>query len=371
MSGKMTDPTTFKLGLFGYLHEGGNCFTTVPERWPADWASIERMARMADRGGLDFLIPIARWKGVPGAMMQRLHSFDTLTHAAALGAITEQIHIISTVHTPIIHPVVAAKAMTTIDHVTNGRCGLNIVCGWNVDDFEMFGLHPLPHKVRYAQAQEWYDIWSRLVAGAPEPFDYDGEHFEGLKRLSALPGSVQKPHPLVICAAASPEGRDFALRTSDVLFTLIDELDNGSAQIHQISEKAAEMGRSAPEVFAVSYVVCRPTRSEAEEFHAYYAEENADQGALDYYFKGRSGLASLPSEDQAKLRLRFAAGNGGYPLVGTPDDIVEQIVAMSEAGFGGASITVLNFEKDLPPIVNEILPALQKAGIRGNTASAA
>ena len=57
--------------------------------------------------------------------------------------------------------------MTTIDHVSGGRAGVNIVCGWNKADFIMFGIPELPHDERYVQGQEWFDIWSRLLAGAP------------------------------------------------------------------------------------------------------------------------------------------------------------------------------------------------------------
>jgi len=121
----------FKLGLFGYLHDGGNAITKAPERWPARWDDIVVMAKRADDIGLDFLMPIARWKGIPGEVNNRLHSFETLTHAAALASITHRVAIFATVHTPIVHPIFAAKSIVTIDHASHGRAGLNIVCGWN------------------------------------------------------------------------------------------------------------------------------------------------------------------------------------------------------------------------------------------------
>jgi len=355
----------FKIGLFGYLHEGGNCFTTVPERWLARWPDIMRLAQMADQGGLDFMLPISRWKGVPGALMQRLHSYETLTQAAALGALTKRIAVLSTVHTPLVHPIIAAKCMTTVDHVSNGRSGLNIVCGWNTDDFEMFGRQTLPHGERYKQAWEWYQIWSRLIEGAEEPFDFDTKFFPGHKALVALPGSIQRPRPIVISAAASPDGREFAMKTSDLLFTYYTSFDAGKKLVADIKAQSAEAGRSEPVgLVSVSYIVCRKTRAEAEAYHRYYAEELADKPAIDYYMAGRSKNATMPQQEEREMRLRFAAGNGGYPLIGTPQDVADGLIEIARAGYAGTAISMVDYVGELPPIIEEVLPILHRAGIR-------
>ena len=98
----------------------------MAERWRAEWPDIVAVAEMADRAGFEFILPIARWKGYGGETNVRGASFETLTHAAALAAITRRIAIFSTVHVPLVHPVLAAKALTTIDHVSRGRAGLCI-----------------------------------------------------------------------------------------------------------------------------------------------------------------------------------------------------------------------------------------------------
>jgi dimethylsulfone monooxygenase len=138
-SNPMSNDNGFKLGLFSINAEGGTAFTKVAHRWRAEWSEIETLAHIADTAGLEFILPIARWKGYGGETNVRGASFETLTHAAALAAITRRIAIFSTVHVPLVHPVFAAKALMTIDHVSRGRAGLNIVCGWNQDEFDMFG----------------------------------------------------------------------------------------------------------------------------------------------------------------------------------------------------------------------------------------
>src|SRR5712691_10045210 len=74
----------FKLGVFAINADGGLTFTTAPERWRPDWDAIVEVAQVADRAGLEFILPVARWKGY-GQNDVRGESFETLTHAAGLG----------------------------------------------------------------------------------------------------------------------------------------------------------------------------------------------------------------------------------------------------------------------------------------------
>src|SRR5215475_15631784 len=103
-------PNKLKLGVFSMNADGGLTLTRVPERWPAVWSEIVEVAQMADRAGIEFLLPIARWKGFGGAMNSREWSFETLTFATALGAATKNIAVFATVHVPTVHPLFAAKA---------------------------------------------------------------------------------------------------------------------------------------------------------------------------------------------------------------------------------------------------------------------
>ena len=359
----MFGPNPFKLGVFGYLHFGGGAYTLVPERWQAKWDDIVGVAQIADRAGIEFMLPIARWKGVKGKQNQRLKSYETLTHAAALAGSTKRIALFATCHVPIVHPVFAAKALVTIDHASHGRAGVNIVCGWNQDDFDMFGFTQLQHDDRYDQGQEWYDILTRIVgAGADEEFDYSGRYFK-VRNVIGRPPSVQQPRPCVLSAAYSPAGRAYAARTSDFLLTSLVDDEQGAGVIKDMQARVQEAGTEDVfrGVISVSYMVCRETDREAEEYHRYYAEQMADNEAVDRYVRDKTANSMVAMRE---IRMRWAGGNGGYPLVGSPERIVDEMVRMSRLGFAGTTIKFVNYLDEFPFFVERVLPLMQQAGLR-------
>ena len=350
----------FKLGLFSVNADGGLALTTVPERWRARWDDIVHISRLADEAGIEFILPIARWKGFGGETDARGSSYETLTHGAALAALTKRIAIFSTVHAPLVHPVFAAKALATIDHVSHGRAGLNIVCGWNQPEFDMFGTAQADD--RYAQGYEWYQILTRIFAGG-EPFDFTGKYYN-LKGVVGAPSTIQQPRPVTMSAAFSPPGREFAIKTSDFLFTTFAEIDSGAAHIADIRRRGQQAGRDLG-VFTTTHVVCRESQQEAEDYYRRYAVELADHGAVDRHMAMKKQFAN--SHDPHvfdQYRQRFAGGVGTYPLVGTPRHIVDEMVKMHAIGFAGTTLSFVNFRDELPYFIDQVLPLMASAGLR-------
>jgi alkanesulfonate monooxygenase SsuD/methylene tetrahydromethanopterin reductase-like flavin-dependent oxidoreductase (luciferase family) len=356
----MHGPNRFKLGVFSANADGGLTLTRVPERWAARWEDVVAVAQMADRAGIEFFLPIARWKGFHGVMNSREWSFETLTFAAALAGLTERIALFSTVHVPMVHPVFAAKALATIDHASSGRAGLNIVCGWNPEEFALFGLKMIDD--RYAQGVEWATIVERMYAGG-EAFDFDGQ-FYTLKAISGLPLPVQRPRPVTLNAAFSPPGRAFAAKAADFLFTTFVEIEAGRTHIDDMRARAEAEGREVG-VFTTCHVVCRESQAEAEDYYEHYAVTMADTESLDFYAGTKEKFSnSHDPEAYVRHRKRFAAGAGTYPLVGTPRHIAEQMVRMAEVGFAGTTVSFVNFRAELPQFIETVLPLLREAGLR-------
>jgi FMNH2-dependent dimethyl sulfone monooxygenase len=366
----MRGPTKFKLGVFSANCDGGLTMSLAPERWSADWDDIVAMCQIADRAGMEFILPVAKWRGYQGKANIYGKSFETMTHSAAIGALTRHICVFSTIHVPLVTPAFGAKAIATIDHITHGRAGLNIVCGWNQEEFDLHGVE-IEQDTRYDHGLEWYQVWSRMLEGGPE-FDWDGRFFK-LRRLETNPVSVQRPRPLVMSAGFSSKGRDFAAQAADALFTTMTELDQAPAMLANVAQYASRYGRHLP-VYAMGHVVCRPTRREAEEFFHYFAEELADAEGQAYY-RSRRGTTTGPSAAPVARPLEsrftrttgksfFGAYPGTYPFVGTPDDVASEMARMSAAGLAGTSVAFLDYLEEIPYFVQEVLPRLEALGLR-------
>src|SRR3984893_5061719 len=166
----MYNDNALKIGVFGANCSSGRSATKVPERWSASWPDCLELARVADAAGIDFMLPIARWKGYGGDTDFHGTSLETITWAVGLLGATERMTVFGTVHAPLFHPLIAAKELVTADHVGEGRLGLNLVVGWNEGEFEMFGVKQREHDTRYEVAQEWLGGAqpARLVQGRVE-----------------------------------------------------------------------------------------------------------------------------------------------------------------------------------------------------------
>jgi alkanesulfonate monooxygenase SsuD/methylene tetrahydromethanopterin reductase-like flavin-dependent oxidoreductase (luciferase family) len=360
MTHPLKGPNRLKLGVFSANADGGLAITDVPERWKAGWDDNVTAAQIADRAGLEFFLPIARWAGFGGKNHVREWSFETFTWASALAAVTQRIGIFMTVHVPLVHPLYAAKALATVDHVSHGRAGLNIVCGWNPREFAMFGTQLV--EKGYEQAAEWIRVVEQAY-GSDEPFDFNGAYYT-LKNAISRPASVQVPRPVTMNAAFGSPGRDFAAAHCDYLFTTFSEIEGSEKHVEDITARAGKVGRPVG-VYTVCHVVCCETQQEADDYYERYAVTLADSVAVDIHMAGKKEFSQ--SHDAAaydRYRKRFAGGAGSYPLVGTPEKIVEEMLAISAKGYSGIALSFVNYTHELAYFCDRVLPLMRKAGLR-------
>src|SRR5262247_4089560 len=101
----MGNGNALKIGLFGPNCSSGRAVTLVPERWSGSWPDNLRLARMADDAGIDFLLPIARWKGYGGVTDYQGATWETVNWASGLLASTKKITVFGTVHAPLFNPI--------------------------------------------------------------------------------------------------------------------------------------------------------------------------------------------------------------------------------------------------------------------------
>ena len=363
----MYNANTLKIGVFGANCSSSRTATKVPERWSASWPDCLALARMADEAGIDFMLPIGRWKGYGGDTDFHGTTLETVTWACGLLAATKRITVFGTVHAPLFHPLIAAKEFVTADHIGEGRFGLNIVAGWNEGEFEMFGVKQRDHEVRYEFAQEWIDVVKRAWADDAE-FDFEGRFFK-LTGVRAKPKPFGGTRPIIMNAGSSGTGQAFALRNCDAFFTATGatrtSLEGAAKRVQEIKSEASAFGHDI-EVFTIGQVICRPNQQEAVDYHRHANIENADWGAIERMMALRdiTSTNTAPEEYAAKRQYFAANAIGGYPFVGTPDKVAEELANVSRAGVRGIAISFVNYLKELPYFCDEVLPRLVRMGLR-------
>jgi alkanesulfonate monooxygenase SsuD/methylene tetrahydromethanopterin reductase-like flavin-dependent oxidoreductase (luciferase family) len=365
----MYNANVLKIGMFGANCSSSRTATKVPERWSASWRDCLRLARMADDAGIDFMLPIARWKGYGGDTDFHGTTLETMTWASGLLAATRRITVFGTVHAPLFNPIIAAKEIVTADHIGEGRFGLNIVAGWNEGEFEMFGVEQRDHETRYEFAEEWIQAIKRAWS-EPDTFDFEGR-FLKLKGVRAFPKPFGGARPLIMNAGSSGTGQAFALRNCDAFFTATSasrsSLEGTSKKVEEVKAQARALGREI-EVYTIGQVICRPTQKEADDYHHHANIENADWAAIERMLALRNITRQNTSpEDYATKRNFFAAISvGGYPFVGTPDKVADELATVSRAGVRGIAVSFVNYVDELPYFRDEVLPRLERMGLRSS-----
>lgn len=348
----------FKLGLFSQNCSGGLTMTKAPEFWDASWENNVTASRLADDAGLEFLLPVARWLGYGGDVDAEGENFETLTWATGMLSVTTEIVVFGTIHVPLVNPVFAAKQMISAHHAGRGRFGLNMVSGWNIEEHLMFGIPIREHDERYAYTEEWLDVVEGMWKN-DEPFDLAGKFFD-LKGVYSRLKPYGGNRPMLVSAGNSPVGRDFALRRADCVFIGVREID-------ALAPEIADMRRMAPAprmYFGCGNLICRPTRKQADEYYHYLIHEMGDWAAVEHALsirkKGGASSAELPTHTAE----RMLAATGTYPIVGGYDDVVEEFRRMSDAGLDGIAIGLVNYIDDMPMLQDEIIPRMERAGLR-------
>jgi alkanesulfonate monooxygenase SsuD/methylene tetrahydromethanopterin reductase-like flavin-dependent oxidoreductase (luciferase family) len=346
-------------------------FTKLPERWDASWDNNLKLAQLADTAGIECIIPVARWKGFGGETNPSGNTFETITWACGLLAQTRNINVFGTVHVPMIHPVLAAKQMVTADHVGHGRFGLNIVCGYNQDEFQMFGVAQYEHDVRYEQGQEWWEVVKKVWSGAA-PSDHKGKFYD----LSAVEGSPVPfggTNPTIMNAGASPAGRAFAIRNSDLHFDHCGRPEDAKDRIQETKRLARAQGREIQVWLPVS-VLCRPSQKEVDAYLD-HCIKNGDWAAVDHVIdlltgaKGTRSIAHQEFREKVRGERRVPGYGVGYVICGDPDHVARELSRLHAAGFDGAAIDFVNYLDELPYFIQEVIPRLEKMGVRRPCAS--
>ncbi|MFT3991394.1 MAG: LLM class flavin-dependent oxidoreductase [Luteolibacter sp.] len=409
-----------KLGAF-FLGAGHHLAAwRHPESQPDAGFNIgyyQKVARTAERGKFHALF-LSDYLGAPPAPKNHLSSvantlFDPITLLAALAGVTENIGLIATVSTSYLHPFHLARRFSTLDHISGGRAGWNIVT--STTDFEAanFGLEKQPaHHQRYRIADEYIaavkNLWDAFEDDAyifdresatafdPDkfhPHPHRGEHYS-IQGSLLFPRPIQG-YPLLVQAGSSEDGQNFAATHGELIFTAQHDLKAAQNFYRSIREKVAVHGRNQDEILILPGIspIIGESEAHARELHEELQSlipENVGLGLLSiilghdisgYPIDGP--LPEIPNTEGWKSRQqlivdlartenltirqtyqRFAGARGHRIIFGNASGIADQLEDwFHHEAADGFNIMPPVFPKDLDLFVDKVIPELQRRGL--------
>jgi alkanesulfonate monooxygenase SsuD/methylene tetrahydromethanopterin reductase-like flavin-dependent oxidoreductase (luciferase family) len=349
-----------KLGIFSANCSGGVIMSNAPTDFRVTWDQQIEIAQAADQLGMEAMVPVGRWTGFGGDTNFNGVCYETYTWAAGLAQATENIGIFTTTHVPTVHPIVAAKMATTIDHISGGRFGMNLVMGWFTPEMELFGRKQLEHDERYEYGQDWLEFAMQLW-NEEKSFDYDGKFFQS-KGAHAYPKPIQEPRPALLNAGASPRGQEFSARNVDINLIALPT-EEAPQYIKGIKQIANDKYERDIDVWTYCLVIVRETEKEAKAAQQAIIDQGDWSGAKNVMDVLGVQSGSFGTQIQ-KYQERFIAGWGGPNLVGTPEQVCEQFAELSDAGMGGAIFGFHDYAREIKEFGDEVMPLMRKHGLR-------
>ncbi|WP_326647884.1 LLM class flavin-dependent oxidoreductase [Streptomyces sp. NBC_01750] len=388
---------------------------TRPDRI-TELSYFQELARTAERGRLDSLFladGVALWGN---ARFNAVGGFEPLTLLSALAVATEHIGLIATVSTTFNEPFHVARKFASLDHLSGGRAGWNIVTSGNEAEARNFGREEhLEHALRYERAAEFLEVTKELwdswrddatvidrergvytEDGAVRPIGHRGKHF----RVDG-PLNVQRSpqgHPLLVQAGSSEDGKEFAARYAEAVFTAQQTLADGQTFYKDLKSRLAKYGRRADQVKILPGICPIIGATEAEALAL--QDELTDLQVPAYGLQQLSGmlgtdlsglpldgpLPDLPEEqdingnksrftlvaelarrEQLTIReliARLGGGRGHRVFAGTPEQIADQLEQwFTEGAADGFNIMPPYLPGGLEDFVDQVVPLLQARGL--------
>ncbi|WP_368496396.1 LLM class flavin-dependent oxidoreductase [Herbiconiux sp. A18JL235] len=349
-------------GVFLPNAAGGWLVSTTAPYPPADYDHNKRIARLAEEVGLDFVMAMSKWRGFGGSTDHWGETIESMTMMAGIAEATERVKIWATVHANMQHPAFAAKVFTTLQQISGGRAGMNIVNGSYADEFEQMGLWTaLSREERYRMTAEWTHLVDRLWS--EDSVTHAGEFFT-LDDCQSRPHP--SPRPTVINAGTSAAGRAYQAEHVDGAFLGADTLDEMRDSSRDVHERAAALGRTV-KTYTMLTVVLGDDDAEAER----RAEE---------YGRGidRVALANMRRswgmpEERALAWAEGADGQQAFQTVyvaGGPERVTEHILSVVDtAELDGLMLIFPDYLADLPVFGERVLPELRRRDGRAGGAA--
>lgn len=364
------------LGVFQHFNPNGMTGNSWrhPDNQAVNYLDLDHWTNLAKKledGGFDFLFfadsygyPRLNGKVIDLAITEanNIPGPDPIVLLSALAAATTRLGLVSTASTLIDKPQVIARRFATLDHLTKGRVGWNIVTGsGQASSARLFGEEMTPHDQRYAIAEEHTQLTLKLLEGSWEDdavradkeagvyadaskvheIEHEGTYFKA-HGLLMVPPSPQRT-PVLFQAGTSGPGRNFAAQYAEAVFLSGGEPSHVAANIADIRRRAAEFGRSADsiKILVGASFITAATEEEAEA--------------------KRQEMLDLTTLEDAATKYAFFTG---LDLLSMD---LDKPLADARTEQGRSNLERFSGERDAPaPTVREILEEYRQNGINGS-----
>lgn len=374
----------------------------------------EEIARTLERGKFDMLFFADGWAGggdVATRYAIQFPNHDPVVLVPRLAAVTERLGFAVTMSTSFYPPYMTARKMATLDHVTEGRIGWNIVNSLNSAEARNFGMTELlPHDERYDRADEYMEVCYRLWASwdpdamimdmenrvfadpaKVHAIDFQGKWFKVMGPLNVVPGPQRRP--VLIQAGASERGREFAARHAECVFGAASAPEGMREFATDMASRAERAGRDPSRVkiiWPLQPIVAR-SESEARDKQAEIVERipieaglatmashfNLDLGKVDLdtpvsqlpEVDGTRGMVAVYTQQNPDITFREIAQSylnlaAGGPA-GTPEQVADHMqYLLKEGGGDGFQLTPAYYAPDYyADLVDLLIPELQRRSV--------
>jgi alkanesulfonate monooxygenase len=391
-----------------------------PGAWPDanfNFGHIKRLIQKLEAGKFDafFMADHLAVLNMPIDALKRSHtvtSFEPFTLLSALAGATERIGLIATGSTTFDEPYHVARRFASLDHISGGRAGWNIVTTSNPDAALNFGLEDhMEHAERYKRAREFYDVvtglWDSFADDAFVRDVENGLYFDPArmhvlnhkgKYLSVRgPLNIARPvqgWPVIVQAGASEDGKQLAAETAEAVFTGGGSLADAQKLYADIKRRMDRLGRNPDhlKILPGAFVVVGDSLEQAKDKRAlldsmvHYDSAIASLSVIlgtdasgfdpdgqlpaipetNASKSGRQRLVDLAARDRLTVRqlAQRVGGYGGLSFVGTPALIADQMEEwLNSHGSDGFNIMFPFLPAGLDDFVDKVVPELQKRGI--------
>ncbi|MBD1845878.1 LLM class flavin-dependent oxidoreductase [Cyanobacteria bacterium FACHB-63] len=382
-----------------------------------DFPALKQFIQKLEQGKFDafFMADHLAVLNMPINALKRSHtvtSFEPLTLLSALAAVTEHIGLIATASTTYDQPYHIARRFASLDHISGGRAGWNIVTTYNPDAALNFGLEQeIEHDERYRRAHEFYEVviglWDSFADDAfirdveagvyVDPAKMHILNHKGKYFSVRGPLNIARPvqgYPVIVQAGASEAGRQLAAETAEVVFSGVNTLEAGKALFADIKRRSQAIGRNpnSIKILPGALVIVGETIEAAQAKQAHLDSLiHYDSGisslnlALGYDVSsfdpdsplpeipasngshtGRDRIVALARRENLTIRqlAQRAASYGGLIFVGTPQTIADEMEQwLFEEAADGFNIMFPFLPEGLNDFVDQVIPELQRRGI--------